>query len=139
MTLSNSYRSAFLDKATFYKRVLENCIIPDPDLMDTGTYWTLLVKILSSKSSEPSFCQESGVQPLSTVNGSTFLYMNLLTDPQSRTKLNGTPCRVAEKRLFLPPFPLFNVPVVLSRTLAYMLTYNIDLGDGGRWKVTLLN
>ena len=29
------------------------------------------------------------------------------------------------------PFPLFNVAVMLSRTLTYMLTYNIDLGDGG--------
>ena len=50
---------------------------------------------------------------------------------QSRTKLNGTPCHLSEKRLFLPPFPLFNVAVVLSRTSTYMLTYNIDLGDGG--------
>ena len=38
---------------------------------------------------------------------------------------------MAEKRLLLPPFPLFNVAVMLSRTLTYMLTYNIDLGDGG--------
>ena len=42
---------------------------------------------------------------------------------------------MAEKRLFLSPFPLFNVAVVLSRTLTYMLTYNIDLGGGvkGKW------
>ena len=40
-------------------------------------------------------------------------------------------------RLFLPPFPLFNVAVVLSRTLTYTLTYNIDLGDGGRGEVAL--
>ena len=43
---------------------------------------------------------------------------------------------MAEKRLLLPPFPLFNVAVMLSRTLTYMLTYNIDLedweGGGGR-------
>ena len=32
------------------------------------------------------------------------------------------------------PFPLFNVAVMLSRTLTYMLTYNIDLGDGGEGK-----
>ena len=38
---------------------------------------------------------------------------------------------MAEKRLLLPPFPLFNVAVMLSRTLTYMLTYNIDLGDCG--------
>ena len=38
---------------------------------------------------------------------------------------------MTEKRLLLPPFPLFNVAVMLSRTLTYMLTYNIDLGDGG--------
>ena len=38
---------------------------------------------------------------------------------------------MAEKRLLLSPFPLFNVEVMLSRTLTYMLTYNIDLGDGG--------
>ena len=37
---------------------------------------------------------------------------------------------MAEKRLLAPPFPLFNVAVMLSRTLKYMLTYNIDLGDG---------
>ena len=43
-----------------------------------------------------------------------------------------------EKAAF-PPFPLFNVAVMLSRTLTYMLTYNIDLGDGGREKVALLN
>ena len=39
-------------------------------------------------------------------------------------------------------FPLFNVAVMLSRTLTYMLTYNIDLGDGGgggRGKVALPN
>ena len=32
-------------------------------------------------------------------------------------------------------FPFFNVAVMLSRTLTYILTYNIDLGDGGegRW------
>ena len=45
-------------------------------------------------------------------------------------KLDGTPCHMAEKRLLLPPFPLFNVAVMLSRTLTHMLTYNIDLGDG---------
>ena len=55
---------------------------------------------------------------------------------QSWTKLDGTPCHMAEKRLFLP---LFNVAVRLSRTLTYMLTYNIDLGDGGRGKVALPN
>ena len=38
---------------------------------------------------------------------------------------------MAEKRLLLPPFPLFNVTVMLSRTLTYMLTYNIDLGGWG--------
>ena len=38
---------------------------------------------------------------------------------------------MAEIRLFLPPFPLFNAAVVLSRTSRYMLTYYIDLGDGG--------
>ena len=37
---------------------------------------------------------------------------------------------MAEKRLLLPPFPLFNVAVMLSRILTHMLTYNIDLGDG---------
>ena len=49
-------------------------------------------------------------------------------------KLDGTPCDVAEKRLLLHPLPLFNVTVMLSlsKTLTYMLTYNIDLGDGGR-------
>ena len=51
---------------------------------------------------------------------------------QSRTKLDGTPCRMSEKRLFLSPFLVFNVAVVL-------LTYNIDLGDGVRGKVTLPN
>ena len=56
---------------------------------------------------------------------------------QSWTKLDGTPCHTAKKRLFLPPFPLFNVAVMLSRTLTHMLTYNIDLGDGGRGKVAL--
>ena len=51
---------------------------------------------------------------------------------QSWTKFDGTPCHVAEKRLLLPPLPLFNVTVMLSlsRTLTYMLTYNIDLGMG---------
>ena len=58
---------------------------------------------------------------------------------KSWTKLNGTPCSMAEKRLFLPPFPLFNVGVMLSRTLTYMLTCKINLGDGGRGKVALLN
>ena len=58
---------------------------------------------------------------------------------QSWTKLDGTPCRMAEERQLLPPFPLFNVAVMLSRTLTYMLTYNIDLGDGGRGKVALPN
>ena len=38
---------------------------------------------------------------------------------------------MAKKRLLLPVFPLFNVAVMLSRTLTYMLTYNIDLEDGG--------
>ena len=38
---------------------------------------------------------------------------------------------MAEKRLLLPPFPFFNVAVMLSRTLTYMVTYNVDLGDGG--------
>ena len=40
-----------------------------------------------------------------------------------------------EKRLLLPSFPLFNVAVMLSRTLTYMLTYNIDVreGGGGKW------
>ena len=66
-------------------------------------------------------------------------FIHLFINLQSRTKLNGTPCRMAEKRLFLPPFPLFNVAVVLSRTLTYMLTYNINLGDGGRGKVALPN
>ena len=32
------------------------------------------------------------------------------------------------------PFPLFNVAIMLSRTFTYMLTYNIDLGDGGEGK-----
>ena len=36
-----------------------------------------------------------------------------------------------EKAVLLP-CPLFNVAVMLSRTLTHMLTYNIDLGDGGR-------
>ena len=45
-----------------------------------------------------------------------------------------TPCHMAEKRLFLPPFRLFNVAVRLSRTLTYMLTYNIDWGMGGEGK-----
>ena len=33
------------------------------------------------------------------------------------------------------PFPLLNVAVVLSRTLTYMLSYNIDWGMGveGKW------
>ena len=53
---------------------------------------------------------------------------------QSWTKLDGTPCHMAEKRLLLHPSPLFNVAVMLSRTLTYMLTYNIDLGDGGEGK-----
>ena len=35
---------------------------------------------------------------------------------------------MAEKRLLLPHLPLFNVAVMLSRFLTYMLTYNIDLG-----------
>ena len=35
------------------------------------------------------------------------------------------------------PIPLFNVAIMLSRT--YMLTYNIDLGDGERGKVALPN
>ena len=32
-------------------------------------------------------------------------------------------------------FPISNVAVVLSRSLTYMLTYNIDLGGGveGKW------
>ena len=38
---------------------------------------------------------------------------------------------MAEERLLFPPFPLFNDAVMLSRTLTYMLTYNIGLGDGG--------
>ena len=38
---------------------------------------------------------------------------------------------MTEKRLLVPSFRLFNVAVMLSRTLTYMLTYNIDLGDDG--------
>ena len=34
---------------------------------------------------------------------------------------------------------LFNVAIVLLRTLTYMSTYNIDLGGGGRGKVVLPN
>ena len=45
----------------------------------------------------------------------------------------------SERRPFLLPFPLCNVAVLLSRTLTYMLTHNIDLGDGGREKVALPN
>ena len=47
-----------------------------------------------------------------------------VADLQSWTKLDGTPCHVAEKRLLLPPLSLFNVTVMLSlsRTLTYMLT-----------------
>ena len=37
------------------------------------------------------------------------------------------------------PLPLFNVAAVLSRTLTYMSTYNIDLEDGARGKVALPN
>ena len=55
-------------------------------------------------------------------------------DLQSWTKLDRTPCHMAEKRLLLPPFFLFNVAVMLSRTLTYMLAYSIDLGDGGKGK-----
>ena len=57
-----------------------------------------------------------------------------IVELQSWTKLDGTPCHMAEKRLLLPPFPLFDVAVMLSRTLTCMLTYNIDLGDGGERK-----
>ena len=40
---------------------------------------------------------------------------------------------MAGKRLLIVShFPIFNVAVVLSRTLTYMLTYNIDLEDGTR-------
>ena len=51
-------------------------------------------------------------------------------------KIRRDTCHVAEKRLLLPPLPLFNVTVMLSlsRTLTYMLIYNIDLGDGGDGK-----
>ena len=64
----------------------------------------------------------------------SFFYL-ILTLPKCTPFL----CHMAEKRLLLPPFPLFNVKVMLSRTLTYMLTYDIDLGDGGRGKVALPN
>ena len=41
-----------------------------------------------------------------------------------------------KKAVSSPPLPPFNVAVLLSRTLTYMLTYNIDLGDEdneGKW------
>ena len=50
----------------------------------------------------------------------------------------GTLPYVREKAVS-SPFPLFNVAVVLSRTLTYVLTYNIDLGDEDRGKVALPN
>ena len=43
------------------------------------------------------------------------------------------------EKIVSSPLPPFNVAVVLSRTLTYMFTHNIDLGDGGRGKVVLPN